>query len=59
MPRCSKAPRAWAWGIQSSRSGELLSVTLGPGLLSQVYDGLQNPLAGLAAGYGTFLPRGA
>ena len=25
-------------------TGELLSVELGPGLLAQVYDGLQNPL---------------
>lgn len=28
--------------------GELLAVELGPGILTQVYDGLQNPLAGLA-----------
>ncbi len=40
------------------QSGNLLSVTLGPGLLGQVYDGLQNPLEGLAVGHGTFLPRG-
>ncbi|MEX1324859.1 MAG: V-type ATP synthase subunit A [Synechococcaceae cyanobacterium] len=46
-------------GDPVEQTGELLSVSLGPGLLSQVYDGLQNPLAGLAAGYGTFLPRGA
>jgi V/A-type H+-transporting ATPase subunit A len=46
-------------GDPVEQTGELLSVTLGPGLLGQVYDGLQNPLAGLAAGYGTFLPRGA
>ncbi|MEO1002538.1 MAG: V-type ATP synthase subunit A [Cyanobacteria bacterium J06638_7] len=46
-------------GDPVEQSGELLSVTLGPGLLTQVYDGLQNPLAGLASGYGTFLPRGA
>jgi len=39
-------------------SGELLSVQLGPGLLGQVYDGLQNPLPELAAHYGFFLPRG-
>jgi V/A-type H+-transporting ATPase subunit A len=39
-------------------SGELLSVQLGPGLLGQVYDGLQNPLPGLAAKHGFFLPRG-
>ena len=46
-------------GDPVEQTGELLSVKLGPGLLTQVYDGLQNPLAGLAAGYGTFLPRGA
>jgi V/A-type H+-transporting ATPase subunit A len=46
-------------GDPVEQTGELLSVTLGPGLLSQVYDGLQNPLEELAAGYGNFLPRGA
>ena len=46
-------------GDPVEQTGELLSVTLGPGLLSQVYDGLQNPLAELAAYYGNFLPRGA
>ncbi|PKM13414.1 MAG: V-type ATP synthase subunit A [Gammaproteobacteria bacterium HGW-Gammaproteobacteria-3] len=40
------------------QSGELLSVELGPGLLGQVYDGLQNPLALLASEFGYFLPRG-
>ncbi|MDJ0728981.1 MAG: V-type ATP synthase subunit A [Crocosphaera sp.] len=45
-------------GDPVEQSGELLSVTLGPGLLSQVYDGLQNPLSELATDYGTFLPRG-
>ncbi len=39
-------------------TGELLSVSLGPGLLGQVYDGLQNPLHDLAAQCGFFL-RGA
>ncbi|MFA5984037.1 MAG: V-type ATP synthase subunit A [Methylococcaceae bacterium] len=39
-------------------SGEMLSVQLGPGLLGQVYDGLQNPLDKLASGHGFFLPRG-
>ncbi|MCQ2388731.1 MAG: V-type ATP synthase subunit A, partial [Kiritimatiellae bacterium] len=29
-------------------SGELLAAELGPGMLAQVYDGLQNPLAELA-----------
>jgi len=40
------------------QSSDLLSVTLGPGLLGQVYDGLQNPLESLAVRHGTFLPRG-
>lgn len=39
-------------------SGEMLSVRLGPGLLGQIYDGLQNPLPLLAQGYDFFLPRG-
>jgi len=39
-------------------SSEMLSVKLGPGLLSQVYDGLQNPLPQLAEKFGFFLPRG-
>ncbi len=40
-------------------SGELLSVELGPGLLGQIVDGLQNPLPQLAEQYGFFLKRGA
>ena len=39
-------------------SGELLSVRLGPGLLGQVFDGLQNPLPEIAELHGFFLPRG-
>ncbi len=39
-------------------SGELLAVQLGPGLLGQVYDGLQNPLPELAEQAGFFLERG-
>ncbi len=39
-------------------TGELLSVELGPGLLGQVYDGLQNPLPKLAEQCGFFLERG-
>ncbi|GGX66963.1 V-type ATP synthase alpha chain [Tateyamaria omphalii] len=41
------------------QSGQLLSVALGPGLLGQVYDGLQAPLKQVANAYGIFLPRGA
>ena len=39
-------------------TGELLSVELGPGLLTQVFDGLQNPLPSLAEKCGFFLQRG-
>ncbi len=39
-------------------SGEMLSVDLGPGLLCQIYDGLQNPLPELARQFGFFLPKG-
>lgn len=39
-------------------TGELLSVELGPGLLGQIFDGLQNPLPILAKEYGFFLKRG-
>jgi len=39
-------------------SDQMLSVFLGPGLLGQVFDGLQNPLAILARDHGFFLPRG-
>lgn len=35
-------------GDEVELTGELLSVELGPGLLTQVYDGLQNPLPKLA-----------
>ena len=45
-------------GDQVEFTGELLSVELGPGLLTQVYDGLQNPLNLLAEKSGFFLQRG-
>ncbi len=45
-------------GDEVSFTGDLLSVELGPGLLGQVYDGLQNPLPELAAKAGYFLERG-
>ena len=47
-----------AVGDLVEQSGEMLSVTLGPGLLGRVYDGLQSPLYDLADRYGVFLPRG-
>jgi V/A-type H+-transporting ATPase subunit A len=45
-------------GDEVEMSGQLLSVELGPGMLGQVYDGLQNPLDTLAQRHGFFLPRG-
>ncbi|MDY0304639.1 MAG: V-type ATP synthase subunit A [Sphaerochaeta sp.] len=39
-------------------TSEMLSVELGPGLLQQIYDGLQNPLPQLAEQCGFFLQRG-
>ncbi len=39
-------------------TGEMLSAELGPGLLGQIYDGLQNPLPILAEQAGWFLERG-
>ncbi len=46
-------------GDPVDQSGRMLSVKLGPGLLGQVYDGLQNPLEQIANRYGFFLKRGA
>jgi V/A-type H+-transporting ATPase subunit A len=45
-------------GDPVAQSEELLSVMLGPGLLGQVFDGLQNPLENIAGAHGVFLPRG-
>ncbi len=45
-------------GDEVEFTDELLSVELGPGLLKQVYDGLQNPLNLLAEKSGFFLQRG-
>jgi len=45
-------------GDQVEFTGELLAVELGPGLLTQIFDGLQNPLPQLAEQCGFFLQRG-
>ena len=50
--------RGVAVGDGVLQSGHMLSVSLGPGLLGQVYDGLQNPLELIASQHGFFLPRG-
>ncbi|MDR1869472.1 MAG: V-type ATP synthase subunit A [Treponema sp.] len=45
-------------GDEVEFTGDMLSVEVGPGLLGQVYDGLQNPLPQLAQAAGYFLERG-
>lgn len=45
-------------GDEVDFTGEMLAVELGPGLLTQIYDGLQNPLPALAEKLGFFLQRG-
>jgi V/A-type H+-transporting ATPase subunit A len=45
-------------GDEVEYSGDMLAVEVGPGLLGQVYDGLQNPLPQLAEKAGYFLERG-
>jgi len=45
-------------GEEVEFTGDLLSVELGPGMLGQIFDGLQNPLPDLAAQCGYFLKRG-
>lgn len=45
-------------GDEVEFTGEMLSARLGPGLLGQIYDGLQNPLPILAEQAGWFLERG-
>ena len=45
-------------GEEVEFTGELLSVELGPGMLGQIFDGLQNPLPEIANQCGFFLQRG-
>ena len=45
-------------GDEVEFTGDMLSAELGPGLLGQIYDGLQNPLPILAERAGWFLERG-
>lgn len=50
--------RGVAVGDDIIQTGEMLTVDLGPGILSQIYDGLQQPLERLAQIHGKFLKRG-
>ena len=45
-------------GDEVTFTGDMLTAELGPGLLGQIYDGLQNPLPLLAEQAGWFLERG-
>jgi V/A-type H+-transporting ATPase subunit A len=45
-------------GDEVEYTGDMLAVEVGPGLLGQVFDGLQNPLPKLAEAAGYFLERG-
>jgi V/A-type H+-transporting ATPase subunit A len=47
-----------AIGDVVKQSSGMLSVSLGPGLLGKVFDGLQAPLPQVASKYGIFLPKG-
>jgi len=47
-----------ALGDPAESSGEPLAIELGPGLLGQIFDGVQRPLAALATADGDFLGRG-
>ena len=39
-------------------SGSPMSVTLGPGILNNIFDGIENPLTDIAQSAGDFIPRG-
>src|SRR3989344_1976976 len=45
-------------GEPVENTGEPLSVELGPGLLTSIYDGIQRPLPVLEAQMGNFIKRG-
>ncbi len=46
-------------GVIVENTGQPLSVELGPGLLSSIYDGIQRPLPALKEKMGNFIKRGA
>lgn len=50
--------RGVQYGTEVHFTGDLLEAELGPGLLSSIIDGLQNPLEKVAESSGLFLPRG-
>ncbi len=40
-------------------TGEAISVMLGPGLISNIYDGIQRPLLDIESKHGHFIPSGS
>lgn len=50
--------RGIEYGTEVSFVGYLLDAELGPGLLTSIFDGLQNPLEKVASASGLFLTRG-
>ncbi len=46
-------------GEKVERTGAPLSVMLGPGIIGQIYDGIQRPLPAIKAQMGDFVKRGA
>lgn len=46
------------FGTEVEFTGDLLEAELGPGLLTSIFDGLENPLEEVANKAGLFLPRG-
>ena len=56
--RFTKIPQVLDRSEPVLNTEETLSVSLGPGLLTQIYDGIQRPLATLEEVMGVFITRG-
>ena len=56
--RSMRRPRASALAPRSSPRGSALSVELGPGMLENIYDGIQRPLPEIRALTGETITRG-
>mgnify|MGYP005759083527 CR=1 FL=1 len=45
-------------GAEVTATGDAISVTLGPGILNNIFDGIQRPLSEIAASSGKYISRG-
>ena len=45
-------------GAEVTATGDAISVTLGPGILNNIFDGIQRPLSEIAAESGKYISRG-